>query len=190
MNLRGVFIFAVGGFVATAPLAAADSSKVDYTQRNEPFAPAAGVRPEKRTPEHNRPVQERRVSPSVTNPAGSVPGERLSSIDLAEAREKRVLAPETQKPAVRATELSPFDHRESRFKTTGSAEKPKLVSRYQDAMTSANATTQKRSPALGSETTARVNRFVFRRSGAASTDGAVPVGSTPAAARPQPRALP
>jgi hypothetical protein len=190
MNLRGVFIFAVGGFVSTVPLAAADAAKVDYTQRNEPFAPAAGVPPEKRSPEHNRTVQDLRVAPSVTNPAGSVPSERRSPIDLTEAREKRVLAPETQKPAVRAPELSPFDHRESRFKTAGSTEKPKLVTRYQDAMTSAHATTQKRSPALGADTTARVNRFVFRRSGAAPADGAVPVGSTPAAARPQPRALP
>lgn len=190
MNLRGVFIFAVSGFVSTAPLAAADAAKVDYTQRNEPFAPAAGVPPEKRTPEHNRTVQDRRVAPSVTNPAGSVPSERRSPIDLAEAREKSVLAPETQQPAVRAPELSPFDHRESRFKTAGSAEKPKLVTRYQDAMTSAHATTQKRSPALGADTTARVNRFVFRRNGAAPADGAVPVGSTPAAAGPQPRALP
>jgi len=190
MNLRGVFIFAVGGFGSTVPLAAADAAKVDYTQRNEPFAPAEGVPPEKRTPEHNRTVQDRRVAPSVTNPTGGGPGERRSPIDLTEAREKRVLAPETQKPAVRAPELSPFDHRESRFKTAGSAEKPKLVTRYQDAMTSAHATTQKRSPALGADTTARVNRFVFRRSGAAPADGAVPVGSTPAAARPQPRALP
>ena len=129
MNLRGVFIFAVGGFVSTATLAAADAAKVDYTQRNEPFAPAAGVTPEKRSPEHNRTVQDRRVAPSVTNPAGSVPSERRSPIDLAETKEKRVLAPEIQQPTVRAPELSPFDHRESRFNTAGSTEKPKLVTR-------------------------------------------------------------
>ena len=42
------------------------------------------------------------------------------------------------------------------------------------------------SPALGADTTARVNRFVFRRNGAtpAATTGAVPAASTPAAARP------
>ena len=62
MNLRGVLIFAVSGFGSTAPLAAADAAKVDYTQRNEPFAPAAGAPLDKRTPEHNRTVQDRRVA--------------------------------------------------------------------------------------------------------------------------------
>jgi hypothetical protein len=186
MNSRRFYIFAAISFVAPASLNAADSAKVDYTQRNESFAPAAGVRPEKRSPELNRTLQDRRVAPSVTNPAGSLPGEKRSAIDLAESREKRVLTHENQRPTVRTPELSPFDHRESRFKTVDSAEKPKLVTRYQDAISAANATTQKRSPVLGADTTARVNRFVFRRNVAtpAATTGAVPVASSPAAARP------
>jgi len=186
MNLPGLFIFAAVSSVASITLVAADAAKVDYTRRNESFAPVAGVPAEKRPPETNRELQDRRVAPSVTNPAGSFPGDRRSAIDVAESRGKRVLAPETQKPVVRAPGLSPFDHRESRFKTTDSAGKPKLVTRYQDAINAANATTQKRSPALGADTTARVNRFVFRRNGAtpAATTGAVPAASTPAAARP------
>lgn len=186
MNLPGFFIFVAFSLVAPGSLVAADAAKVDYTQRNESFAPAAGVQPEKRSPELNRALQDRRVAPSVTNPAGGAPTERRSPIDVVESRDKRVLTLETQKPTVRAPELSPFDHRESRFKTGESAEKPKLVTRYQDAITAANATTQKRSPALGADTTARVNRFVFRRNVTtpAATTGAVPGSSTPAAARP------
>jgi hypothetical protein len=186
MKSHGLFIFAAVILVGPVALVAADAAKVDYTQRNESFAPAAGVQAEKRSPELNRALQDRRVAPSVTNPAGSVPGERRSPIDLVEARDKRVLTPDTQRPAVRAPELSPFDHRESRFKTVDSAGKPKLVTRYQDAINAANATTQKRSLALGADTAARVNRCVFRRYSAtpAATTGAVPAAGTPPAARP------
>ena len=186
MNSPGLFIFAAVSLVAPVPLIAADAAKVDYTQRNASFAPAAAVEPAKRSPELNRALQDRRVAPSVTNPAGSLPGERRSAIDVAESRDKRVLAPDTQRPAVRAPELSPFNHRESRFKTVDSAGKPKLVTRYQDAIAAANATAQKRSPAFGADTTARVNRFVFRRNVAtpAVTTAAVPAAGTPAAARP------
>lgn len=186
MNLPGLFIFAAVSSVVPISLLGADAAKVDYTQRNESFAPVAGVPAEKRPPETNRALQDRRVAPSVTNPAGSFPGDRRSAIDVVESRDKRVLAPEAQKPTVRTLELSPFNQRESRFKTGDSAGKSKLVSRYQDAINTANATMRKRSPALGADTTGRVNRFVFRRNGAtpAATTGAVPAASTPAAARP------
>ncbi len=184
MNFSGSFIFVVGS-LAALPLHAADPAKVDYTKPNERFAPSAEVQPDKRTPESNRAVQDQRVSPAVTKPAATAPGERRAPVELAETRDKRLLAPETAKPEVRATELSPFDHRESRFRTDATAEKPRLISRYQDAMTSANTIAQERSPALGADTTARVNRFVFRRNVAtpAPADGAVPV-VRPATDRP------
>ena len=184
MKLPGALIFSVLGLTLPSALPAADAAKVDYTERSTRFAPVAGINPDKRVPETNSALQDRRLAPAVTAPQTAAIGSRRAAIDLTEARDKTVLTPDSRRPEAEAPELSRFDHRESRFQPDPAHAGPKMVERYQSALTTANATNQARSPALGAGTTARVNRFVFRRNAAAPTGPAVDVVSAAGGAGP------
>jgi len=190
---RGVLVFSVFGLMLSATVRAADPAKVDYGQRHEAFAPAVGITSEKRRPEANSAVQDRRVTPSVSTPASGVTGLRGAPINVGETREKLLIAPTSNRPEVTAPRvLSPQNHREFQAQPGTAHRKPQMVARYQEAMTSANATQQTRTAALEAGTTARVNRFVFRRNVAAPPDAtdAVPAGQRPPVARPASRAQP
>lgn len=174
MKLSGVIISAAlaQGFLFYAR--AADPAKVDYTGRNAPFAAAVGVTPDKRAPELNSSLQNRRVEPAVVDKKSAAVGERRAGIDLTETREKTIVGKDSRQPEVRERILSSYDHRESRIKTSTPAEKPPIVTRYQDSLSSASATNMARFPALDRATSVRINRFVFRKNespgtGAAST---------------------
>jgi hypothetical protein len=184
MKLPGALIFSVLGLTLASALSAADAAKVDYTERNAQFAPAAGINPEKRAPETNATLQDRRIAPAVTAPTTAAVGSRRAAIDLTETREENRLTPDSRRPEAEAPERSRFDHRESRFQPDPAHAGPKMVERYQAALTTANATNQARSPALGAGTTARVNRFVFRRNSAAPASPATDVVSAAGGAGP------
>jgi len=190
---RVVLVFSVLGSVFLTTGRAADPAKVDYGQRHDAFAPAVGIAPEKRRPEANSTVQDRRVIPSVSTPAPGVTDLRRAPINMEEAREKRLVAPASNRPEATAPRvLSPQNHREYQVRPGAALREPQMVARYQEALTSANATQQTRSAALDAGTTARVNRFVFRRNVAAppGVADAVPAGRRPPAARPASRAQP
>ena len=59
---------------------AADAAKVEYAERNSPFAPAATVTPSKKTPETNATLQERRVTPNVVPQTSTPTAERRSNL--------------------------------------------------------------------------------------------------------------
>jgi hypothetical protein len=65
--------------------------------------------------------------------------------------------------------------------TAADSNKPQLITKYQDGLTSASATNMARFPALDRATGAKINRFVFRKNApdpAVALDGAA---ITPAA---------
>ena len=151
----------IGGLVAGR--AADATSPVDYTQRNAPFAPAATVSPDKKSPQLDEAVQTKRLETTVLDKPSSFLGDRRAAIDVQETRDKLVLEKASHRPGASVQPMSAFNHREASFTTGADARKPELVSRYQDSLKAASASNLARFPALGRATTAKINRFVFRK---------------------------
>lgn len=190
MKLPGALPLAALGLATSLALHAADPAKVDYTERNTPYAPAASVSPAKRAPELNNSLQDRRVTPPLIDRAVAAVGSRQAPIDLTEKTAKTLVTPDSRRPEARTMELNAFDHRESRFQPDAAHDGPKLATRYQTALSSARATSENSAPAMGAGTTARVNRFVFHRNtatplgtanAATAAGGSTPVRSAPRA---------
>ncbi len=192
MKLTGALLLAALGLASSSSAHAADPAKVDYSERNTPYAPAASVSPAKRAPQRNDSLQDRRISPAVIDQPTAAIGSRQAPIDLAETTAKTLISPASRRPETRALEMNAFDHRESRFQPDTAQAGPKLATRYQTALTSARATNLTGSPAVGADTTARVNRFVFHRNTATplGTTGAVSAGGGASVLRSSPRATP
>jgi len=192
MKLPSAFLLAALGLASSSFVHAADPAKVDYSERNNPYAPAASVSPDKRAPQRNDSLQDRRISPTVIDQPTAAIGSRQAPIDIAETTAKTLITPASRRPETRAIEMNAFDHRESRFQPDAEQAGPKLAARYQTALTSARATNVTGSLAAGADTTARVNRFVFHRNTATplGTTGAVPAGGGTGVLRSAPRATP
>jgi hypothetical protein len=157
-------VLASSSLLLLACVHAADAtSPVDFTQRNAPFAPGLPIPAEKNTPAINRGVQDRRVeAPTVEKPAAAA-GEKRAAIDVTETRDKTVRDNHAQKPEAAAPTVSTLDHRASAIATTSGSRKPALIAKYQDEMAAASAYTMATYPAMNRATTAKINRFVFRK---------------------------
>jgi hypothetical protein len=155
--LLPVVITAVRGADATSP--------VDPARRNEPFAPGQGVTPELRSPADtvNSRVQESRVAPAVLERKESSLGGRRAPVETGEVRDKAVVDKDVRTPETIRLPMSPFDHQTSARSTKEDAKRPPTVSKYQDSLNAASASNMARFPALNGATTAKINRFVFRK---------------------------
>ncbi len=161
---------------------AADPAKVEYTERNTSFAPAASVTPSKTTPETNATIQQRRVTPNVMPQSSTTADERRASTDVTETREKKLLTPDSHRPEYKTPELNNYDHRPSKYQPDTEHEKPKLVERYRTNVSADTLSHQGRFTAADPTTNARINRFIFRRNVATPTGApaVTPAGSAPA----------
>ena len=181
MKLPRAFLLAS---LATGSLAsgrAADAIQaVDYTRKDLAFTPAATVTPPVRAPQTDTSVQGKRVDISINDKALSTLAGRRAAVDLQEAQAKNVLEKDSRRPEAREAAMSGFNHRESVIATVSDARKPEMVSKYQASLSAASASNMARFPAAGAATTAKLNRFVFRKN---SSDAAAAVGLpiTPAA---------
>lgn len=190
MKLPGALVLAALGIASSSPSRAADPAKVEYSERNTPFAPASTVAPAKQAPELNRSVQDSRVRPAVTAPDSAPAADRRASTPVAEARTKTLVTPDSHRPETVPVERNAYDQRRSRFQTATDTKQPQLVERYRTNIAAETMSHQGRLSAGDVGTTARVNRFVFRRNQSASPQGtsaAVPaggrvIGSTPSRA--------
>jgi hypothetical protein len=182
MKLPGLIVFVALPFAGAMVSRAADAtSPVDYAQRNGPFAPAAPVAPPKQAPETNAAVQDKRVDKTSVEKKPAAVGGRRSAIDVQEAREKTIRAKDSHRPEKLEQPMSALNHREASMSTAADSNKPQLITKYQDGLTSASATNMARFPALDRATGAKINRFVFRKNApdpAVALDGAA---ITPAA---------
>jgi hypothetical protein len=160
---------------------AADAAKVEYAERNTPFAPAATVTPSKKTPETNATLQERRVTPSVVPQASTPAAERRAPTDINETREKNLITSDSHRPEFKKPELNTYDHRPSKYQPDTEHEKPKLVERYRTNVSADTLTHQGRFTAADPAANARINRFIFRRNVATPTGAPVvtSAGSAP-----------
>ena len=143
--------------------AADATTPIDYTQRNGAFAPGATVPVQKKTLPTADTLQNRRVEMPTVERTPAVVGERRAAIDVTEARPKEIRANESRRPEASAPVLNAFNHRPAGITTSGDTTRPPMVAKYQDALTAANATKVERMSAAGGGTTARINRFVFRK---------------------------
>jgi hypothetical protein len=148
----------VRGADATAP--------VDYTQRNQPFAPAATITPGKKELPRADPVQDKRVEKAVVGKQPSPVGERRAPVAVEERQAKTVREKDSKRPETVEQPMSAFNHRDAASVTGAEARKPTTVAKYQDGLTAASAANMARFPAMDRATTAKINRFVFLKNSA------------------------
>ncbi len=184
MKLPGLIVLASLTLIGLDPSRAADATTpVDYTQRNSPYTPAASVTPEKKSPEANATVQEKRFEKTPVEKKPAAVGDRRAAVDVTETRDKNIREKESHRPEVIEQPKSGFNGRESTISTADDTKKPPTVTKYQDSLSSASATNMARFPALDKTTTGKINRFVFRKNSTETSTalGAAPV--TPAAGK-------
>ncbi len=135
---------------------------IDVTQRNAKFAPIASIQPDKRTPQIDRDLQDRRVGTAVLDlpRAGALP---RAAIDIAETRPKSLRETPRSLLAPIPPASSPANRRAATISTSADAVRPPLVSRYQDGFTAAREANLARFPAFEGASTAKLSRFVFRK---------------------------
>jgi len=157
--------------------AADATAPVDYTQRNAPFAPAGSIEAVRRSPADERsPQQERRFDKPTVEKRAAPQADRKAGIAVGETTEKQVREKDSRRPQATAHRTSAFDAKEGPVSTADQTRPPPpLVAKYNDSMIAASAANMARFPAVDRSTTAKLNRFVFRKNPAepgALTDGA------------------
>ncbi len=159
------------------------TSPIDATDRNAPFAPAATVAPTKKAPaaSPNSRVQERRFeTTTLDRKTAPVDGQRAAT-EITEAREKNVREKDSYRPEGIDQPRSAYNHRPAAISTDANTTKPPMVSKYQDGMTAASASNMARFPAVKGSTSAKINRFVFRKNPAEPERALEGAAVTPAA---------
>jgi hypothetical protein len=163
--------------VAIRAASAADATTpIDYRDRNEAFAPADNGATKKQKPATNSSVQDKRVEKTLVEKKSSPLGERQAAIEIKETRAKNVREKDSHRPERIEHVTSGFDHRQSAISTAGDATKPPMVAKYQDSLAAASATNMARYPAMDKATSAKINRFVFRKN---PTETAAAVNGSP-----------
>jgi hypothetical protein len=176
------------GICAASAGAADATSPIDYTQRNQPYAPLEGVAPVKQKPAVNHRMQERRVDKATMEKQKSALGERQAAVEVKETRAKVIREKDTRPPEVREHVTSRLNHRPSSISTAADTAKPPTVARYQDSLAAASAANMARFPAVDRATTAKINRFVFRKNpgdSAAALEGSPIVPAAGGSGRPK-----
>jgi hypothetical protein len=171
--------------------AADATTAVDYTDRNTPFAATGSVTPQKQSPVTNTSVQEKRVPITTVDKQTSGLADRRAAIDLKETHEKQVREKDSHRPQTVEQPTSAFNHRTAAITTSGDTTKPPIVAKYQDGLTAASAEARDsqawaraRASALDRATSAKINRFVFRKNPSEGSAGISGSPVTPAAGRP------
>lgn len=182
MKTSGLIVLASLTVMGLAAARAADATTpVDYTQRNTPYAPGASVEPDKKTPEKNETLQEKRFDKTTVEKKPAAVGDRRAPVELKEAKDKNVKEKDSHRPEKVEQSMSKYNHREASISTTDETKKPETVTKYQESLTSASATNMARFPALDRATSAKINRFVFRKNAPDSSMALNGAPVTPAA---------
>jgi hypothetical protein len=162
MKPSGLLVLAIFG-CACSVRAADVTTPVDYTERNTPFAPEGSITPQKKAPVTNTSLQEKRVEKTTVDKKTSPLADRRAPVDVKETREKQVREKDSHRPETVEQPTSAFNHRTAAISTSGDTTKPPIVAKYQDGLTAASAANMARFPAMDRATSAKINRFVFRK---------------------------
>lgn len=184
-------------FALLCPLRADPSGPIDAAQRNEALAPTPESSDTKLSPQReanqrtfirNDHVQDQRFSaPDKIERKDAAVGDRRAPIDVTETRDKNIIDrkeyPRT--PEVRERQTSHFDGEKSNIQPKGDMLRQyDTVTKYQSRMEDAKDGPFQREPKLEKRMSfERLNRFVFRRNGPGTENGASVVtpagGNTP-----------
>lgn len=160
---------------------AADATRpIDSTNRNTPFAPEAGVKPPVQSPAVVEGIQGKRVAPGVVEQKSSPLGDRRAAIDVNEARPKTVQPKASKSPEASVPTRNALGEKRSEIATSTQVNPPH-VAKYQESLVAASATNMARFPAVGADTTAKLNRFVFRKNAGEPVDSPLGAPINPAA---------
>ena len=182
MKPVGLVLFALASGGVERVVAANANAPIDYTQRNTPFGASATVKPPAEAPTRNESVQDKRVTPPTIEKKPAAVAERRSAVEVREGRDKKVHEKDSYRPSAAAEPLrSSHNHQAARISTATDTSKPPMVSKYQDSLVAASATNMARFPAVGAATSAKINRFVFRRNPPESATALPGAKITPAA---------
>lgn len=165
MKRSGFVVLAILGLSAAATRGAEATRPIDFTLRNTPYAPGADtkVAPDKQAPATNVSVQEKRFEGSVVEKKEAPAAGRRSAIEVSESREKKVRDKDSRRPESLDHPTSAHNQRRAAISTGSDTTKPPMVSKYQDSLVAASASNMARFPALDGATSAKINRFVFRK---------------------------
>lgn len=163
LNTSRLAVIATLGLGVGLALGADATRPIDYTERNQPYAPNESVAPQKQRPAANDRVQEKRVEKVIVEKQNSTVLKREGPMEVKETRPKEVREKITRRPEVIEHTTSDFNHRPSTFSTAADTSKPPMVAKYQDSLTAASAANMARFPAFDRATNAKINRFVFRK---------------------------
>jgi hypothetical protein len=158
-----IAFIATWGFCVSSGVSADASRPIDYTDRNQPYAPAESIASEKQKPVKNGAVQDKRVDKPTLEKQNSSLREREAPMEVKEMRPKEVREKKSHRPEVIEHSTSHYNQRLSSISTASDTSKPPTVAKYQDSLTAASATNMARFPAVDRATTAKINRFVFRK---------------------------
>jgi hypothetical protein len=181
MKLSRVIAASLSLLGASAVRSADATAPVDYTQRNQPFAPAATITPEKQDLPRADTVQDKRVEKATLDKKPAAVGDRRAPIAIEEARDKNLREKNSSRPETVEQPMNAFNHRDAAITTAADTKKPPLVARYQDSLAAASVSNMARFPALDRATTAKINRFVFRKNAPDATAVTADAAVTPAA---------
>lgn len=181
MKLPGIaFAVAVGWVCARSPAVADVTAPIDYTRRNEAFAPAPSAARDIRRPVERRTLGDAPRSFPVSSPGPGPLADRRASIAMMETSPKIVASPEALRPDASAPTMSALDHRRATISPQTDTVKPPLVEKYQAALSPRGAIRVVRLPALAPDAAATIDRFVFRH----NQPVPAPATATPAASAP------
>jgi hypothetical protein len=138
--------------------------------------PAATVAPATQSPAIDAAVQNKRVEKTTLEKQPAAVGNRRAAIDVQEARVKNVREKNSSRPAALDQTVSTFDHRVAPMATGSDTTRPPMVAKYQDGLKAASIANMAQYPAIDRATTAKFNRFVFRKN---SPDPAPVTGGAP-----------
>ena len=187
MQRTSLIVIAQVCFGLTAAHGSDATTPIDYAQRNAPFAPGASVTPDKKAITADTALAEKRVDKTVVDKQPAAVGDRRAAIDVGETRAKTVRDKDSRRPETVEEPRSAFDHRAAAISTAGDTQKPPLVTKFQDSLKAASATNMARFPALDHATTAKINRFVFRKNSSEPSSVTGGTAVTPAASGPLPQ---
>ena len=173
--MRSSLVSLVGlGVLAFVGQAADATRPIDYTSRNAPFTPDAGVKPPVQTPGVVEGIQSKRVAPAVVEQKSSALGERQAGIEVSESKPKTVQSKSSKTPDATVPTRNALTEKRASV-TTSNQVNPPHVAKYQESLVAASASNMARFPAIGPDTTAKLNRFVFRKNAGEPVDS--PVGA-------------
>ena len=159
-----VLAFAFAGAQAGAQPTGA-TAPLDYTRRNEAFAPVATIVPERRLPDADRILPSpRRLHPAATEKISATAGDHPAPITVAETRAKRVIEPEVPPPPeAQAKPLSIFNGRKAHIPAAAAFRTLPLAAKYRDRRAAADAASIEQVSLSDRGLLSRINRFVFRK---------------------------